>query len=80
MPPARLRAAIRGITLPDGFKVATLLDARTEQANKFRNGLERLHEDHLKAKRDTLMTEGAGKPIPLEACRRFLKSLTTPAW
>ena len=49
MPPARLRAAIRGITLPDGFKVATLLDSGTEQANTFRNGLERLHKDHLKA-------------------------------
>ena len=60
MAPLRLRGAIRGITLPDGFKVATLLDARTTAADKFRNGLERLHKEHIKAKRDALMSEGAG--------------------
>jgi len=60
MPPSRLRSAIRGITLPDGFKVGTLLDARDERAVRLRKGLAKLHKQHLATRRNALMTEGAG--------------------
>ena len=61
MPPKKLRACLRKVTLPDGFKVETLLDSRNDpRSARLRAGLERLHKRHLEQKRRSMMTEGAG--------------------
>ena len=60
MAPSRLRSAIRGLTLSDGFKVKALLDAKTAAGRRLRKGLVRLHKENFAKARSLYMTEGTG--------------------